>query len=137
MRRLLVCLVVWVVLVIVPSAMAASPTVRLALIHALRGCHVWATADSRPFGPTHTVLLKHGGRIEIRVSCPMAFNVKQLAGPKLALGGSPWQTGTTHLLVFKKAGVYKLMAMNVQSSEEMGLMTLGEDNMPMLTVRVT
>jgi hypothetical protein len=137
MRRLLLCLVVWVVLVMVPSAMAASPTVRLALIHALRGCHVWATADSRPFGPTHTVLLKHGGRIEIRVSCPMAFNVKQLAGPKLALGVSPWQTGTTHLLVFKKAGVYKLMAMNVQSSEEMGLMTLGEDNMPVLTVRVT
>jgi hypothetical protein len=40
------------------------------------------------------------------------------------------------MLVFKKAGVYKLMAMNVQSSEEMGLQTLGADNMPVLIVRV-
>ena len=82
------------------------------------------------------MLLKPGGKIQIRVSCPMAFNVTQLTGPKIALGVAPWQTGTTHTLAFKKAGVYKLMAMNVQSSEEMGLQTLGEDNMPVLIVRV-
>jgi hypothetical protein len=136
MRKLFFCLAFGIVLVTVPTAVAASPTIRLALIHAVSGCHVWATSDSRPFGPRHTVVLKHGGKIEIRVSCPMAFNVTQLAGPKLALGVSPWQTGTTHTLVFKKRGLYRLMAMNVQSSAELGLQTLGADNMPVLTVRV-
>jgi hypothetical protein len=136
MRKLLLLLGVCVALAAVPTALAASPTVRLSLIHALRGCHLWATADGSPFGASHVVLLKPGGKIQIRVSCPMAFNVTQLAGPKIALGVAPWQTGTTHTLVFKKAGVYKLMAMNVQSSEEMGLQTLGADNMPVLIVRV-
>jgi hypothetical protein len=60
----------------------------------------------------------------------------QLAGPKIALGASPWQSGTSHILVFKKRGLYKLMAMNTQSSAELGLQTLGADNMPVLTVRV-
>jgi hypothetical protein len=40
------------------------------------------------------------------------------------------------MLVFAKKGVYKIMAMNVQSSAEMNLQTLGADNMPVLTVRV-
>jgi len=136
MRRLVVCLAFGIVLVTVPTAVAASPTVRLTLIHALRGCHVWATSDSRPFGPAHTVVLKPGGKIEIRINCPMAFNVTQLAGPKLVLGATPWQSGTAHTLVFAKRGVYRLMAMNVQTSEELNLQTLGPDNMPVLTVRV-
>jgi hypothetical protein len=106
------------------------------LIHAVSGCHIWGTTDSRALGATHTVVLKRGGRIEIRINCPMAFNVTQVAGPKLVLGASPWQSGTVHTLVFAKKGVYKLMAMNVQSSEEMGLQTMGPDNMPVLTVRV-
>jgi len=136
MRKLALCLGVCVALVAIPSAVAASPTVRLALIHALRGCHVWGTADSRSLGVSHTVELKRGGRIEIRVNCPMAFAIKQLAGPKLALGGSPWQPGTAHTLVFAKPGLYRLRAVNVQSSEEMGLQTLGPDNVPVLIVRV-
>lgn len=97
---------------------------------------MWGTADSRALGASHTVVLKPGARIEIRVSCPMAFDVTQLAGPKLVLGASPWQTGTTHTLVFKKSGLYRLQAVNVQSSEELNLQTLGPDNMPLLIVRV-
>jgi hypothetical protein len=137
MRKLLLLLALCGALVAIPTAVAASPTVRLALIHAIEGCHVWGTADGKPFGPSHTVVLKRGSKIEIRINCPMAFNVTQLKGPKLALGVLPWQSGTAHTLVFKKAGVYKLMAMNVQSSEEMNLQTLGADNMPVLTVRVS
>jgi len=136
MRKLILGLCVVVALVAIPSAVAASPTVRLALIHAMRGCHVWATSDSRPFGASHTVVLKRGGRIEIRISCPMAFDVTQIAGPKLALGGSRWQSGTAHTLVFTKRGLYRLKAVNVQSSEELGLQTLGPDNVPLLIVRV-
>ena len=136
MRKLILLLGVCVALVAIPSALAVSPTVRLTLIHVMRGCHVWGTADSRALGASRTVQLKRGGRIEIRVSCPMAFNVTQLAGPKLALGASPWQTGTAHTLVFTKRGLYRLKAVNVQSSEEAGLQTLGPDNMPLLIVRV-
>lgn len=127
---------VGVALVVIPAAVA-SPTVRLSLIHVLRGCHVWGTADSAPLGATRTIVLKPGGKIEIRNSCPMAFDVTQLAGPKLAAAAlGRWQTGTTHTLVFKKRGLYRLRAVNVQSSAEMGLQTLGPDNKPVLIVRV-
>jgi hypothetical protein len=108
----------------------------LALIHAMRGCHVWGTVDSQPLGASHTVALKRGGRIEIRISCPMGFDVTQLAGPRLDLGGSRWETGTTHTLVFAKAGIYRVKAVNVESSADQGLQTLGPDNAPLLTVRV-
>jgi len=135
MRKLALCLAVGVALVVIPTA-AASPTVRLTLIHVMRGCHVWGTADSRPLGATRTIELKRGGRIAIRVSCPMAFDVTQLAGPKLAGGLGRWESGTAHTLVFVKRGLYRLKAVNVQTSEEMGLQTLGPDATPLLTVRV-
>jgi hypothetical protein len=66
----------------------------------------------------------------------MDFELRQTAGPKLALGGSRLYTGTTRTLVFRKAGLYKLVAKNVQTSDEIGLETLGEDNFLKLTVRV-
>jgi hypothetical protein len=66
----------------------------------------------------------------------MAFDVAQLAGPKLALGATRWQSGTSHTLVFRKPGLYKLQAVNVQTPAEVGLETMGPDNHPLLTVRV-
>jgi len=66
----------------------------------------------------------------------MDFDLTQTAGPKLALGGSRLYTGTTRTLVFRKAGLYKLVAKNVQTSDEIGLETLGEDNFLRLIVRV-
>ena len=135
MRKLALSLAVGVALVVIPAAVA-SPTVRLSIIHVMRNCHMWGTEDSRPLGATHTIALKRGTRIVIRNSCPMAFDVTQLAGPKLAGGLGRWETGTTHTLVFAKAGVYRLRAVNVQSSAEMGLQTLGPDAKPLLIVRV-
>ena len=135
MRKLALLVTIAAGFVLVPAALA-SPTVRLTLIHVMRGCHVWGNADSQPLGAVDTVDLKRGSRIEIRVSCPMAFDVKQVTGPKLALGNPRWQTGTTHTVVFKKVGVYKLKAFNVQTSKEMNLETLGPDNTPVLIVRV-
>ena len=110
--------------------------VRLTIIHVLRGCHVWGTADGRPLGASHTITVTRGTRLQIRDNCPMAFDVVQIAGPRLALGPSRWQPGTTHTLVFLVRGVFKLRATNVQTSEEMGLATLGPDNRPVLTIRV-
>jgi hypothetical protein len=135
MRKILLGALVAVALVLVPSAVA-SPTLRLSIIHVMRGCHVWGTEDSRPLGATRTVTLKRAARLEIRNSCPMAFEVSQLGGPKLADGLGRWETGTHHTLVFRRPGVYRLRAVNVQSSDEMALETMGRDNTPILTVRV-
>ena len=135
MRKLALLVTVAAGFVLVPAAVA-SPTVRLTLIHVFRGCHVWGNASSQALGAVDTVLVKRGARIEIRISCPMAFDMKQVAGPKLALGNPRWQTGTTHTLVFNKVGVYKLKAFNVQTSQEMNLETLGPDNTPVLIVGV-
>jgi hypothetical protein len=136
MKRLVLVYGVAMGLVLVPSA-AASQTVRLTLLHVMRGCHVWATVDSRPLGPSRTIVLQRGGKLEIRVQCPMAFDVKQITGPKLPGGPSRWETGTTHTLAFAKRGVYTFKAYNVQSSDEMNLQTLGPDNTPLLIVRVS
>jgi hypothetical protein len=135
MRKLLLCVVLGAVFGGVPAA-AASPTVRLTIIHVLRGCHVWGTADGRPLGASRTITVTRGTRLQIRDNCPMAFDVVQIAGPKLALGPKRWQPGTSHTLVFLIRGVFKLRAHNVQSSEVMGLATLGPDNTPVLTIRV-
>jgi hypothetical protein len=133
-KRLLIVVVVGCALALVPSA-AASPTVRLAILHVMRGCHVWGTQDSTPLGATRTLVLKPGTKLEIRINCPMAFDVVQLAGPKV-IDPSRWQTGTSHTLTFAKRGLYRLKAMNVQSSEEMNLQTMGADSTLFLTVRV-
>jgi hypothetical protein len=121
-------------LALVPTA-AASPTVRLAILHVVHGCHVWGTQDSKPLGATRSLVVKPGTKLEIRVNCPMAYDVVQLAGPKV-LKPARWQTGTSHTITFRKRGVYKLKAVNVQSSEEMNLQTLGPDSTLLLTVRV-
>jgi hypothetical protein len=113
---------------------APSKTVRLTIIHTVRGCHVWQS--SRDLGPSGTVTVARGGKVIFRVSCPMDFTVTQTRGPKLALGDPVVHTGTSRTIVFPKRGVYVLRAVNVQSSADMGLQTLGPDNALTLTVRV-
>ena len=108
----------------------------LSIVHVAHGCHVWATADGRPLGASRTIQVSQGGRIAIRISCPMDFDVVQTAGPKLALGDPRWHTGTSHVLVFAKKGVYRLRATNVQSPEEVGLQVLGAAQVDRLVVRV-
>ena len=134
-RKLLLLVAFSAAFVVVPVA-GASPTIRLAIIHVMRGCHVWATQSGSELGATHTFTVKPGTRIAIRMSCPMAFDVTQLAGPKLALGDPRWQPGTSHVLVFRTKGVYRLQAVNVQSPADLGLETMGPDNHPTLTIRV-
>ena len=114
---------------------APSKTVQLALIHTVSGCHIWQSAG-KSLGPSATLKLKRGDRIRIRVSCPMAFRVDQLRGPRLALGDPTFRPGTQHTIVFAKKGVYVLRATNLQTPEEVGLQTLGPDNRPTLTIRV-
>jgi hypothetical protein len=136
MKRFAVCLVLGIAAAGVPSAVA-SPTVRLTLVHVMEGCHMWGKADSTPLAPRYTLRARVGQKIEIRISCPMDFDLAQVAGPTVSLGSDPrWRTGTTHTLVFKKKGVYRFTATNVQSPEERGLETMGPTATPSLIVRV-
>ena len=133
MKRLV--LVPFAAALLLAGPAAASPTVRLAIVHTLHGCHVWAT--TRQLGASTTLTVKPGTAVAIRVTCPMDYDVAQTAGPPLALGGPRWHTGTTRTIVFRKAGLYRIVARNVQSSADLGLQTLGDDSVLALTVRVT
>ena len=136
-RRLGLALVAAAILAVVPigGAAAASPTFRMSIIHYVSGCHVWGVG-SKTLGPTAKVTLKRGTQLVIRPTCPMDFDFVQTAGPKLALGDPRTVRGTARTIVFRKAGVYRITAKNVQTSEEAGLQTLGPDNTLTLTVVV-
>lgn len=112
-----------------------SKTVTLNIIHAVSGCHVWQTTHT--LGASGTLTLPAGGKIVLRVSCPMDFTLTQVRGPKLALGDPTLHTGTTRTLVFVKRGTYVLRAVNLQTSEQQGLQTLSTDNVLRLTVKVS
>ena len=137
MRKLALALAVVATVVAVPTggAAAVSPTVRLTIVHYVGGCHVWRLGK-KMLGPSTKLTVTRGTRLELRPSCPMDFDFRQVAGPRLAFGEPRVYGGTTRTLVFRKAGTYKLVAVNVQSSEERGLPTLGPDNMLTLTVVV-
>ena len=110
-------------------------TVSMSIVHVLRGCHVWMLG-SRQLGPSAVVTMKPGTRVKLRISCPMDFELVQVAGPRVAYGGTRFYAGTTRVLTFRKAGVYRFAATNLQTSEEVGLQTLGDDNSLRLTIRV-
>jgi hypothetical protein len=130
MRKLLLVVLAAAGLAVGPAT--ASPTVRLEILHFVRGCHVWSSNHKA----VARLVVHRGTRLAIRPSCPMDFDFRQVAGPKLAFGRPRVYAGTTRTVVFRTRGVYRLVAKNVQSSEEMGLQTLGEDNRLTLTVVV-
>jgi hypothetical protein len=66
----------------------------------------------------------------------MDFDFAQTKGPKLALGNPRTFAGSSRVIVFRKTGVYRLTATNVQTPEDRGLVTLGEANTLTLTVVV-
>ncbi len=135
MKKLALIALLAAVVAIAPAA-AASPTIRLTIIHVVQGCHVWGTNDSQPLGAKRKLTLGRGAKLVIRDNCTMSFDFSQVAGPKLKLGDPRIYPGTTRTIVFRKAGLYKLRAKNTDSSADMGLQTLGPDNTLVLTVRV-
>jgi hypothetical protein len=114
---------------------APSKTVRLAIVHSVHGCHVWMT--TRDLGPSGTLRIHAGTKIVLRVNCPMDFSLVQVRGPKLARADPAMRAGTSRTIVFTHRGTYVLRAVNLQSSEQMGLQTLGPDNVLTLTVQVS
>ena len=134
MARLAVLFAVVAALLAGPAA--ASPTVRLTIMHYVQGCHVWELAG-KTLGPATTLKVRPGTRVEFRSDCPMDFDFMQTSGPRLALGTARMYAGTSRTIVFARRGTYRLTVKNVQTSEERGLATLGADNGLTLTVRVT
>ena len=125
-----------VLLAVSPHEAAATvPTVRLFIAHVAAHCHVWRTAR-RTLGPSTRLVVTRGTRLVIRADCPMDFDFAQTAGPRLALGGRRTYAGIARTIVFRKAGVYRLVAKNVQTPEERGLVTIGLPNLLRLTVIV-
>lgn len=113
---------------------APSKTVQLAIIHVVHGCHVWQS--SQALSPKGVLTIGAGTKVVVRVNCPMDFTLTQVKGPKLALGDPTLHTGTQRTIVFRVRGIYVLRAVNLQSSAQQGLQTLGPDNQPTLTVKV-
>ena len=139
MKKLLLGLVLAVAAIGVPTGAAAavSPTVRMTIVHVVQGCHSWGDVSGSALGPSRTIKVKRGTHLQIRMNCPMSFEFAQLSGPALALGATRSYPGTVRTLVFAKKGVYKIQATNVESSEQMGMTTIGADNVLVLTVRVS
>jgi hypothetical protein len=136
-RRLGLALLAAALLAVLPigGAAAASPTLRMSIIHYVSGCHVWGIG-AKILGPTAKVTVKPGTQLVIRPTCPMDFDFVQTAGPKLVLGDPRTYRGTARTIVFRKPGLYRLTAKNVQTSQEVGLQTLGPDNTLTLTIVV-
>ena len=125
-KHLVVALAATVLSLAAPAGGAvASPTVRLAIAHVVSHCHVWRTPTNL-LGPSTKVTVKRGTRIVIRSDCPMDFVFVQTRGPRLSLGNPRTYAGASRTLTFRKAGVYRLTATNVQTPDERGLITLGE-----------
>ena len=133
MRKLVVLFAVTAAVLAGPAA--ASPAVRLTIMHYVHGCHVWQLGGNT-LGSATTLRVKSGTRVEFRSDCPMDFDFAQTSGPRLALGPSRMFAGTSRTIVFARRGTYRLTVKNVQSSEDRGLATLGPDNTLTLTVRV-
>jgi hypothetical protein len=95
----------------------------LSIVHVMSGCHAWSLNQRSAL----TLSVHRGARVQIRISCPMDFDVSD---------GERWMTGTVHTLVFPKRGTYRFTFTNVQTPEERGLETLGTTSTPKLTVVV-
>jgi hypothetical protein len=135
-KRLVLALATIVLLVgALAGGAAASPTVRLVIAHVAEHCHVWKTS-TKTLGASTKIVVRTGTRVVIRSDCPMDFDFKQTKGPRLALGDRRTYAGSGRVIVFRKAGLYRLTVTNVQTPEERGLVTLGDANTLTLTVVV-
>ena len=114
------------------QAGAARPPTVLEIKHYFRGCHVFVKNEL----PTMNVTLRRGDRIKLIDHDVMDFDVTQIAGPRVSVGDPRLLRSAVRMLVFRKVGTYRFEGTNVQTSEELGLQTLGPDNTLRITVRV-
>jgi len=132
MRMLVGALAACVAALAVVQAGAARPPTVYEIKHFFRGCHVFVKNEK----PAISLRLRKGDRIQLLDHDVMDFDVAQTAGPRVPLADPRLRRSEVRLLVFRKAGLYRFEATNVQASEELGLQTLGPDNILRITVRI-
>ena len=117
--------------VIGQAGAARAPRV-LEIKHYVRGCHVFAKNER----PSVKLTLRKGDRIQLVDHDVMDFDIRQAAGPRVGLGDPRIRRSEVRTLAFRRAGLYRFEARNVQTSGELGLQTLGPDNTLQIVVRV-
>ena len=132
MRILVGALAACVAALAVVQAGAARPPTVYEIKHFFRGCHVFVKNEK----PTISLRLRKGDRIQLLDHDVMDFDLTQTAGPRVSLGDPRLRRSEVRLIVFRKAGLYRFEGKNVQTSEELGLQTLGSDNVLRITVRI-
>ena len=116
----------------VSQAYAARPPTVLEIKHFFRGCHVFTKNEQ----PTINVKLRRGDRVQFVDHDVMDFDVTQIAGPRVVVGDPRLRRSEVRMILFRRAGIYRFEARNVQTSEELGLQTLGPDHTLRISVRV-
>jgi hypothetical protein len=116
----------------VGQAGGARPPAVYEIKHFFRSCHVFVKNEK----PAISLRLRKGDRIQLLDHDVMDFDLTQTAGPRVSLGDPRLRRSEMRLIVFRKAGLYRFEGTNVQTSEELGLQTLGPDNRLRITVRV-
>jgi hypothetical protein len=116
----------------VGQASAARPPTVLEIKHFFRGCHVFTLNDK----PTVSLRLRRGDRMELVDHDVMDFDITQAGGPRVPLADPRLRRSQVRMLVFRKVGLYRFEGKNVQTSEELGMGTIGPDNTLRITVRV-
>jgi hypothetical protein len=132
MRRIVGLLAICAATLVVVQSGAARPPAMLEIKHFFRGCHVFAKNEK----PAVSLRLRKGDRIQLVDHDPMDFDIVQTAGPRVPLADPRLRRSEVRMLAFRKAGLYRFEAANVQTSEELGLQTLGPDNTLKIVVRV-
>lgn len=112
---------------------AGSKTVRLTIVHQLRGCHDWT--DGKRTAAGVKLIVKPGTRLTILNADLDTHKLVQLAGPKLRLG-PPLRMNASFTLRFLKPGVYRFMTEKVETRQAMEVKTVGPDHVLGLTVVV-
>ena len=135
MRRRLLLVALVALLAAVPAGAVISPTFRMTIAHVVKNCHVWTT-PMKQLGAVTRISVRRGALVVIRIDCPMDFDFVQAAGTRLQLGSRRTFGGQTRTILFRRAGVYRVRATNIQTPEERGLVMLGPPNTLIVTIVV-
>ena len=96
-----------------------------------------AQRDEDCSAPSTKLTVKPGTRARDPLGLPDGLRLRADEGPAARARRPRARTpAPSRVLIFRKAGTYRLTATNVQTPEERGLVTLGEPNTLTLTVVV-
>jgi plastocyanin len=116
-----------------PNQSTNTAAADLTIVHAQKGCHLWAEGSSQM--PMMRLTLKVGQMLQIMNQDVDMHRMMELAGPRIMLGGAMKQ-GQTQTLTFAKPGTYRFMTKVSPMAGMPEVATTGPDNTLRLTVKV-